>query len=217
MAKFTVKGGGRGRPLTIDTEKALAELSLYQTKALSTLSKLRKQSSGVREASLLGTETSAPSWLKSTVAWIEAADKGVNLSYESAKQVRQQLVALNRLASKQERARSVALSDILYKDYVRKLEYQMRRASDFEYEQLEKLKSKVERLTKKGKQEFFFSKHYEDPTTFASMEYEKIKAWAEKNNSGRKMSYKEAYAYLLYRRASDGLENSDEQIAVFGG
>lgn len=216
MAKFTVKGGGRGRPLTIDTEKLFTQLEAAYKPAMRNLAQIRKGSSGVRDAALLGTQTSVPEWWQTTIALAEQAQGGA-LSYEAAKYVKENIRAIQRLASRQERSRAQALSDILYKDYLRDLEYQMRGANKESRKWYEATKRTIERLSKRERQEFFTSKSYESPKAFSSKKYEKIRAWAKKNTGKATMSYSEAYAYLLYRRASDGLENSDEQIAVFGG
>lgn len=216
MAKFTIKGGGRGRPLTIDTEKIFTQLEQAYRPAMRNLAQIRRASSGVRDAELLGTQTSVPEWWQTTLQLAEQAQSGA-LSYEAAKYVKENLQAIKRLASRQERSRAQALSDILYKDYLRDLEYQMRGANKESQKYYEATKAKIERMTKRQRQEFFTSKSYESPRAFGRNRYEKIRAWAKKNTGKAAMSYQEAYAYLLYRRASDGLENSEEQMAVFGG
>lgn len=216
MAKFTVKSGGRGRPLTIDTDRLLTQIAAAYKPAMRNLAQIRKSSSGLRDAALLGTQTSAPEWWYTTQAILEQAPSGA-LTYNAAKYVKENMRTIQRLASRQERSRAQALSDILYKDYLRDLEYQMRRANKASRKWYEATKSKIERLSKSERQKFFTSKSYESPRAFNSNRYEKVHAWAKKSTGKASMSYQEAYAYLLYRRASDGLENSDEQIAVFGG
>ena len=216
MAKFTVKSGGRGRPLTIDSDKLLTQLQLAYRPAMRNLAQIRKGSSGVRDAALLGTQTSVPEWWQTTLTLAEQAQSGA-LSYEAAKYVRENIRAIQRLASRQERSRAQALSDILYKDYLRDLEYQMRGANKESRKWYEATKAKIQKLSKRERQEYFTSRAYESPKAFGRNRYEKIRAWAKKNTGKATMSYSEAYAYLLYRRAADGLENSNDKFDLFGG
>lgn len=48
MAKFTIRTGRRGRPLTLDTEKLTTQFMKSFTAAKSTLAQIRRKTSGVR-------------------------------------------------------------------------------------------------------------------------------------------------------------------------
>ena len=214
MAKFTIRTGRRGRPLTLDTEELTRTFEKSFNAAKSTLAEIRRRTSGVRDTSILGTPTSLPEWLETTYQVISG---GIGqLDYESARELKAGVKATRQLASRVEKSRQQALSDIMYNQYIAELESMQAVSSKQAKANLEKLKRKIKSLNKRQRQEFFTSSHYESPKAFGRQKYEKIRAWAKKETSKKDMTYQESYAYLLYRRAMDGLENSSKQEAVFG-
>jgi len=214
MAKFTIRTGRRGRPLTLDTEELTRTFEKSFNAAKSTLAEIRRRTSGIRDTSILGTPTSLPEWLETTYQVISS---GIGqLDYESARELKAGVKATRQLASRVEKSRQQALSDIMYNQYIAELESMQAVSSKQAKANYEKLKRKIKSLTKRQRQEFFTSSHYESPKAFGREKYEKIRAWARKETSKKNMTYQESHAYLLYRRAIDGLENSSKQEAVFG-
>ena len=214
MAKFTIRSGRRGRPLTLDTEELTRTFEKSFNAAKSTLAEIRRRTSGVRDTGILGTPTSLPEWLETTYQVISS---GIGqLDYESARELKAGVKATRQLASRVEKSRQQALSDIMYNQYISELESMQAVSSKQAKSNFEKLKRKIKSLTKRQRQEFFTGVHYESPKAFGRQKYEKIRAWAKKETNKKNMTYQESYAYLLYRRAMDGLENSSKQEAVFG-
>ena len=215
MAKFTIRTGRRGRPLTLDTEELTTQFMKSFDKAKSTLAQIRRKTSGVRDTSILGTPTSLPEWLETTYQVISS---GIGqLDYTSARELKAGVKATRQLASRVEKSRQQALSDIMYNQYIYELDTMISKSSEQAKDSYEKLKQRIQSLNKIERQEFFTSKFYESPKAFGNKEYEKILAWSKKETGKEAMTFQEAGAYLLYRRAIDGLDNSSKQEAVFGG
>ena len=215
MAKFTIRTGRRGRPLTLDTEELTTQFMKSFEAAKSTLAQIRRKTSGVRDTSILGTPTSLPEWLETTYQVISS---GIGqLDYTSARELKSGVKATRQLASRVEKSRQQALSDIMYNQYIYELDTMISKSSEQAKDSYEKLKQRIQSLNKIERQEFFTSKFYESPKAFGGKEYEKILAWSKKETGKEAMTFQEAGAYLLYRRAIDGLDNSSKQKAVFGG
>lgn len=214
MAKFTIRTGRRGRPLTLDTEELTNQFMKSFTAAKSTLAQIRRKTSGVRDTSILGTPTSLPEWLETTYQVISS---GIGqLDYTSARELKAGVKATRQLASRVEKSRQQALSDIMYNQYIYELDTMISKSSEQAKDSYEKLKQRIQSLNKIERQDFFTSKFYESPKAFGGKEYEKILAWSKKETGKEAMTFQEAGAYLLYRRAIDGLDNSSKQEAVFG-
>ena len=214
MAKFTIRTGRRGRPLTLDTEELTTQFMKSFAAAKSTLAQIRRKTSGVRDTSILGTPTSLPEWLETTYQVISS---GIGqLDYTSARELKAGVKATRQLASRVEKSRQQALSDIMYNQYIYELDTMISKSSEQAKDSYEKLKQRIQSLNKIERQEFFTSKFYESPKAFGGKEYEKILAWSKKETGKEAMTFQEAGAYLLYRRAIDGLDNSSKQEAVFG-
>lgn len=215
MARFTIRTGRRGRPLTLDTEELTTQFMKSFAAAKSTLAQIRRKTSGVRDTSILGTPTSLPEWLETTYQVISS---GIGqLDYTSARELKAGVKATRQLASRVEKSRQQALSDIMYKQYIYELDTMISKSSEQAKDSYEKLKQRIQSLNKIERQDFFTSKFYESPKAFGGKEYEKILAWSKKETGKEAMTFQEAGAYLLYRRAIDGLDNSSKQEAVFGG
>ena len=214
MARFTIRTGRRGRPLTLDTEELTTQFMKSFEAAKSTLAQIRRKTSGVRDTSILGTPTSLPEWLETTYQVISS---GIGqLDYTSARELKAGVKATRQLASRVEKSRQQALSDIMYNQYIYELDTMISKSSEQAKDSYEKLKQRIQSLNKIERQEFFTSKFYESPKAFGGKEYEKILAWSKKETGKEAMTFQEAGAYLLYRRAIDGLDNSSKQEAVFG-
>ena len=215
MARFTIRTGRRGRPLSLDTEELTTQFMKSFDKAKSTLAQIRRKTSGVRDTSILGTPTSLPEWLETTYQVISS---GIGqLDYTSARELKAGVKATRQLASRVEKSRQQALSDIMYNQYIYELDTMISKSSEQAKDSYEKLKQRIQSLNKIERQEFFTSKFYESPKAFGGKEYEKILAWSKKETGKEAMTFQEAGAYLLYRRAIDGLDNSSKQEAVVGG
>lgn len=203
MAKITVKSGGRGRPLSIDIDKAYDEIMRLIPKASTRLKSLRKSSTGMRSEAIFGTQTTVPEWVEQTLDVIETNQAfDMPLTYKEAKDIKTTIKALKELGSKQARVYEKALADQLTQEYLDELEQFEKTSTTFAKKQIQELKQNFMKLSKRGKQKFLTSKAYQSPK--AKGRYEKVKKWAEADTN-RRMTYQDAWAYLYKRRAEDGL------------
>ena len=215
MAKLTFKSGRRGRPLTLDTEAALKDIYKALPRAKQALAEFRRTTSGVRDEALLGSQTTLPEWLNMAIDAVEYIPTA-NYNYSMVKDIRSAIKIAKRLASKREDISTTALEEQMTTDYLEGLETAQGYSSQFAKEQLRRISNQVKNMTKQERIAFFKSKRYQDIGTFGKKQYRKIKAWAEAS-SGREMSYKEAYAYLIAQRAEVGLETAEEIHTLAGG
>lgn len=208
MAKLTFKSGKRGRPLTLDPEAALQEIYKSLPQAKQALAEFRKSTSGVRDEAILGTATSLPEFINLTLDALEFVSKD-KYSYEMARQIRDTVNITKRLASKREDVSTTALEETITTEYMEGLKKAAQVASPFAKEQYRNIARKIKRMTKKERIKYYKSKQYQDVGTFGGIRYERIKYWAE-SSANRKMSYKEAYAYLVATRADANLDTAEE-------
>lgn len=201
--KITIKSGQRGRPLTIDTENLLRTVNKNLTEAKRTLSQIRKTTSGYRGVEILGSETQLPDWLEKTFSLIDMAKSGITIDYATAKELKAGVETVKQLAGRNI-SKEKALSSYFEKDFLKMIDEAMFMRSGFTKEQFRQMERIFQKMTPAQKQSFMLSQGYQDIKTL-SQKYEKIKAWAEKNNDGKKMTYYESDAYLLRRRMEDGL------------
>lgn len=178
MAIITIKTGGRGRPLKIDTEKALQSFLKSKELAQARLYQLRKEAHGVRAESIIGSDLSLPSALEASYDVLQALRAGEQISYQTAKELRAGLLAIKQLASKQERVYGRALAETFKRQYLKDIEQATKYASKFTKEQFAEIKTALEKLTPAQQQKFFLSKGYQDPRTTTG-NYQRVIAWAE--------------------------------------
>lgn len=215
MAKLQFKSGKRGRPLTIDPELTLNELYEALPRAKKALAEFRKTTSGIREEALLGTNTSLPGWLELSFEALESMPRN-KLTYDIAKEIKQTLKVTKRLASRRQDVSTTALEEKITQDYLEDLQEYSRLTNGYAKQKIEALAERIKATPKKQRIAFYKSNKYQDIGTFGRKEYRKIKAWAE-SSTGRKMTYKEAYAYLITERADRGLETADDIKIMAGG
>lgn len=211
MAVITIKSSGRGRPLSIDPDKLLAEMYKKLPAAKTRLSQLRRETSGEQRELLLGSETALPSSVDAALDVLEALKEGAQISKQTASSVKRAAKMVAQLASKQRRVYGRALSASLQEAYEMDIEYLMNRGvtSNVTNKYLGKLKNVVNTMTPQQRQSFLLSKGYQSPKT-ATAEYRRVIEWAkndymEKNGARYEFTQAEAWAYLLYRRAEDAL------------
>lgn len=199
MAKLSVSSGGRGRPLTIDPEKELADLMFdIIPKAQKNLARFRKETSGVRGADVLGTETTLPAFIQTSIDVLYDLSEGQSIDYATLRELRQNLQATKQLASRQARVFGRALEPSLTREYFQSLDYEARNSNDLIQKSNRQIKERLSQLTPQQRQKFFMSRQYQDPKT-QTAEYARVVAWASKQ-VGRQVSVQEAWAVL---RASD--------------
>lgn len=199
MAKLSVSSGGRGRPLSIDPEKELADLMFdIIPAAQKNLANFRKQTSGVRGAEILGTETTLPAFIQTSLDILYDLTEGNSIDYATLKELRANLQSTRQLASKQARVFGRALEPSLTKEYFSSLDYAARNSNDLVQQSNKQIKDRLAQLTPRQRQQFFMSRQYQDPRT-QTQEYQRVVAWASKQ-VGRQVSTQEAWAIL---RASD--------------
>lgn len=211
MAIVTIKSAGRGRPLSIDPDKLLAEMYRNLPAAKNRLSQLRRETSGEQREFLLGSETALPSGVDAMLDVLEALKDGAQISKQTALSVKRAAKMVTQLASKQRRVYGRALSVSLQEAYEMDIDYLMNRGvtSNVTNKYLGKLKNIVNTMTPQQRQSFLLSKGYQSPKT-ATAEYRRVIKWAkndymEKNGAIYEFTQAEAWAYLLYRRAEDAL------------
>lgn len=201
--KIKIKGGGRGRPLTIDTERLLTQLNKNLSKAKQTLTEIRKTTSGYRGVEILGTGGELPEWLEEGYALLDMAQRGTKLSYQAAKELRQSVQAVEQLASKRKETQEKALSEYFQREFYEMIDYGMKNQSTFTKQQLREMEKIFRNMIPRQQQQFMLSRGYQDIKTL-SKKYRNIKKWADRE-TGKNLSYAEADAYLLKRRMQDGL------------
>lgn len=212
--KVYVRSGRRGRPLSIDPEAELNKL-IQQTlpKAKQRLSKFRQQTSGVRDSAFLGSETDLPAFVESTIDVLSDLREGARISYESLRETKRAIKIAEQLASKQKRVYGRALEPALTEEYLRDLDrFSSKSGSIYMKRKNAQLRKMFTKLTPQQRQEFFFSKKYQDVRTMAGR-YAHIVAWAEAETGRKNMTEEEAWAYLRVRR----LEDFGKDIGAFPG
>lgn len=211
MAKYSVSSGRRGRPLSIDPQAELDKL-VFQTlpKAQERLTQFRKQTSGVRDVSLLGSETQLPGYIEASIDILQDLREGASISYETLKELKNNLRCVEQLASRQERVFGRSLDTALTSDYFQSLDYFSRNSSEFVKQSNEKVKARLRSMSPQQRQKAFFSAGYQDPATMTgrSPSDERIRAWARKHSGNNEMTYDEAWAYLREQRWLDSSSTS---------
>lgn len=202
MAKLSVSSGRRGRPLSIDPEKELQELIFRDIpKAKERLAEFRKETSGLRDAAILGTETELPDFIQSTIDILADIQENQSIDYESLKQLKKNLRTTRELKSKQKRVYGRALDEKIFEDYQKTLLRQDSTSSDFVLQSNKRVLGKLEKMTKQQRQKFFFSRGYQDPATMRK-DYKRLVAWASKK-VGRQLTVDEAWAVVREERLEE--------------
>lgn len=206
MAKLFVSSGKRGRPLSIDPEAELHKL-VFQSipKAQARLKEFRASTSGVRDVKLLGSEVELPSAFETTRDVLQNLIEGESVSYETLKELKQNLRQAEMLGSKQERVFGRALEEGLTKEYFSSLDYFSRASSKFTKESNERVKEMLSKLTPQQRQKAFFSRGYQDPATMMSESDRRVLAWARKHSGNQELTVEEAWAYLREQRWKENL------------
>lgn len=193
-----IKSGGRGRPIEVNIYELQQQFYEAVHPAERKLAEIRRTTSGMRGEEILGTQTTHPSWVTKSLDILEEAEDGRIPTYKEIKEIRENLQSLKQLASKQERVSNRAIAKQLSREYLKQLERAQQNQSEFTREQLTELERNFEKLTLKEQQEFLLSKDYQDPNAIGR--YKRVKDWAEAD-SGRRMSYSEAFAYTINARS----------------
>lgn len=213
MAKLVFRTGKRGRPMELDTNKVLSAFYEHIPSAQKSLSKFRKESSGINTPELLGTTTSLPEWLESSLDALEMFDPA-KITIDMAKSIKEDLQIIKRLASKRASVSSTALEKTITKQYLESLDTAIDiSTSKFSKERYQQIKKMLSESTPAQRMKFYKSKQYQDVGSFRNQRYKRIKQWAEAN-VGYSLTYKESYAYLIERRALDGMDTAEEIKAV---
>lgn len=200
MAVF--KSGKRGRPLEIDIDKTLDTFWDLTPIADLRLREFRQKTKGIRGERLLGSQTSLPDWLDESIDLLREAQAGRKLSYNEARQIKQNLESVKQLASKQARVYERALSEQLTMSYYDELtQYEKQTKSKFTKKQVGEIKTKFEKLSKREQQQLLTSKKYQSPK--ATGRYKRVRKWAERDSGRKSLTYDEAWAYLLNKRLEE--------------
>lgn len=211
MAIIYIKQTGRGRPLKFDTEKDFSKLLHQIPQAKLRLQEIRKATSGVRNEDILGSETSLPSSIKTTIDVFQALQRGEQINIETARALKMGVKTVQQLSSKQEKVYSRALAKALETQYEEDIKYQSKYASAREKQIYNRMLTNIKNLTQRQQQAFFTSRAYQDPRT-NRRNYEHVKKWATEDIKKRtgeeiELTPNEAMAYLMERRQEDELAN----------
>lgn len=199
MAKYSIGSGGKGRPLSIDPQRELNELTFNLIpKAQKNLARFRKETSGVRGAQALGSDTLLPAFLQSSKDILVDLTEGAYIDYDTLRMLKENLTNARLLASRQYRAYGRALEGYYTREYFQALDYSTRNAGELIKRSNEKIKEQLSSLTPQQRQKYFLSRQYQDPKTMTG-EYKSLVAWASKE-VGREVSVQEAWAI---KRESD--------------
>lgn len=199
MAIIRVRTGGRGRPLEIDVEKTLKQFEQQLPRAKARLQEIRRTTSGVRDAEILGTETQLPKALSASIDVLEALSEGKDISYQTARELRQNLRSVEQLASRQERVFGRSLASLLTRQYEQDIKARLQNASGVTQRIYKRMLQRVQQLTPKQQQTFFFSRGYQ--LTSTQGQYQRVIEWAqndiaEKEGINVKLTSDEALAYV---------------------
>lgn len=206
MAKYYVKSGKRGRPLSIDPEQELHRLIFENIpKARERLAEIKSQSKGIREERLIGGANVLPEYIESSIDVLQNLQEGENIDYATLKELKQNLRTVERLSSKQERVFGSALEKQFTEDYVQSLDYFSRAGSEFVKKSNERVKNMLASLTPQQRQKAFLSRGYQDVATMSSTSDRRVQAWARKETGNQELTVDEAWAYLRERRWADTL------------
>lgn len=209
ILKFKTKG----RPLTLDTEAVTEEIFARLPKARETLREFRRTTSGVRDQELVGTETSLPEWLDASIMALTQFEDRISL--QSARDIKQTLEIVRKLSSPRGLSRETALEGKITEEYLQGLEYAGRTADTGANKYYRQLERQIKAMSKQQRVAYYKSRQYQSVGSFRERRYQRIKAWAQ-DSTGRRMSYKESYAYLVARRLEEGLDTSEEINEVAG-
>lgn len=211
MAKIVIKSGKRGRPLSIDPVEAIKDLFKVLPQVKSNLSQIRKETSGVRDERIFGSETELPDYIERTFDVLSNLRENEKISYENLRELKQDIRFIERLASRQRRVKETIFSDILFESYKKNIKFMSRYASKFTKAQYNKLITNIEKLTPSERQEFFLSVGYQDPMTIGTNDYQRVINYAETETGQTGLTKQEAFAYLIYRRQQDYLDTKGLQ------
>ena len=194
MAKLIIKSGKRGRPLKIDPEEALNRFLDIETYASARVEWYKQTSKGVRfDSSSIGYKT-----LIATRDVLFALEEGQQINYETARQLKQNLNVIKRLASRQERVYSTAFSEILTKQYEQDVMQQSKTASKLGKAIYKKMLTTVKNMSKSQQTVFFTSSAYQDPKSnvvSGSPEISRAQAGVE-DKTGERLGKQETLLYI---------------------
>lgn len=204
MARLSISSGKRGRPLSIDPEAELDKL-IFQNlpKVQQRLKSFREQTSGVRDVRTLGSDVEFPEFIETSIDVLQDLRDGASVSYETLRELKNNLKQASQLASKQERVFGRAIEQALTKDYFSSLDYFSKSSSQFVKQSNERIKDMLNKMTPQQRQRAFMSKGYQDPATMVSDSDQRVLAWARKDSGNQELTVDEAWAYLRERRWAD--------------
>lgn len=205
MSIIKIRTGERGRPITFDTDVLREQIYNLYEKASPRLEKIRSSSTGYRGEEILGSAQSYPDWVTKSLDVISDYDMGGVLRPNKAdlQEIKSTIKSLRQLSSPRIGVSARALSERISEYYLGELGKWEKDATSFTKKRIGKIREKIESLSTKQITKLMLSKAYQDPKT-ASQRYEKVKKWA-KSKTKRKLSYQEAWIYLLSDKLEKGI------------
>lgn len=196
----------RGRPREFNIDKAIAELYEAQSNASTVLQQLRETSRGYRSERMLGTSTTAPTWVQESFDLLQGAQYGRDLSVKEIQQIKSDIRDLKRLGSTSRRSAEqgyASLVDRITTEYEESLSQFSKYGRKITKESVQKIKNRLGEMSAREKGEFFFSQHYQDPK--AQERYKRVQRWAQAS-TGTPLTMQESWAYLFNQRMAEGLD-----------
>lgn len=204
-----IKSGGRGRPISLEPEKILKQFQSQLPRAKARLQQIRRETSGTRSESILGSETMLPKSIRATADVIDVLLTNQPIDYATARELKANLRTVSQLASKQERVYGRALASALTKQYEEDIKYASKYASKTTRQIYQRMLARVKALSPVQQQKFFTSRGYQDVKTNTNT-YQHTIEWAQnhfKTETGidQQMTAQEAMAYVMEQRQKEGL------------
>lgn len=200
MAEIIIKSGKRGRPSRIDIDATYDLIEDLYLTASPRLKEIRKTTKGMRGEEILGTQTTVPEWVEESLDTLGAAQLGRKIDYLELQQIKSTINSLKELSAKRAKVYERGLAKQFEQAYLKELKEFEESASAFGKKQTKRIKEKLSKMTARQKQEFFTSKQYQ--AVKDNKKYKHVKNWAEAD-SGKKLTYNEAWAYLYNKKMED--------------
>lgn len=195
----------RGRPREFDINQAISDLYEAESKAGKVLAQIRETSRGYRSERLLGTSTTAPTWVQESLDLLTGAQYGRDLSVKEIESIKSDIKTLKQLGGTQERLIEqgrASLVERISKEYEKSLDEFAKYGRKTTKDTVDKIKRRLGELSAREKGEFFFGQAYQDPKTMER--YRRVQKWANAS-SGLEMTMQESWSYLFQRRMEDNL------------
>lgn len=202
MAFIKIRTGKRGRPAALDTKLYIEAIEDLYRGAAPRLAQIRQSSKGYRGEELLGSATSVPDWVAESVDILYSAEYGREPTPAEFKSIKSTLRSLKQLASPRRKVAERGLGEKIEDYFLNQFEKLSQIGTRVAKRKFNTIKQKLQSMTAAEKTELLTSKAFQDPKAVGR--YKRVRAWANKQ-TGKNLSYADAWAYALADRISKGL------------